>query len=111
MNIVWKNGSGTVRDVVDILCTKRALAYTTVMTVMGRLVDKKLLCRTERADGSFLYKPCQSRDEFYATARRTIFGDLVRRFGAIAVAQFVDVVEEVDPTQIKALKQRLKRTP
>lgn len=108
MDILWKKGEGTVREVCEVVSRRRDIAYTTVMTVMTRLTDKKVLCRKELRDGSFLYTPCESRDGFYAKASHTLFSEMVRNFGAVAVAQFVDVLEEVDPKQIEALRERLK---
>ena len=36
MKIVWKRGEATVRDVYEELLTRRKIAYTTVMTEIGR---------------------------------------------------------------------------
>lgn len=109
MEVVWKKNETTVREVVDTLQKKRAIAYTTVMTVMTRLMDKGILCRSPQGDGSFLYKPCHTREEFYAKTSRTLFHDLIKNFGSIAVAQFVDTLEEIDPKQIAVLKERLRK--
>lgn len=108
MAIVWKGGKATVREVVDVLAKKRDLAYTTVMTVMTRLCEKGILCREETAAGSFTYMPCLSREEFYAKTSRALFGELLRNFGSVAVAQFVDALEEVDPKQLMALREQLR---
>ena len=108
MEVLWNKGQGTVRDVFTIIGRRRGTAYTTLMTVMTRLTDKGILCRKELRDGSFLYTPCESKDQFYAKASRTLFGEMLKNFGAVAVAQFVDVLEEVDPKQVDALRQRLK---
>lgn len=109
MEFLWRKGEATVREAHEEIRRKRDLAYTTVMTVMTRLLDKKILCRKELTDGSFLYKPCLSREEFYIKTSRAIFGELIRSFGPVAVAQFVDVVEEVDPRQLEALRRALKK--
>lgn len=108
MEVIWHRGDATVREVRDVLSEKRDLAYTTVMTVMTRLVEKEVLCRKESQNGSFTYTPCFTREEFYAKTSRALFGDLIRDFGSVAVAQFVDAVEEVDPKQLAILRERLK---
>lgn len=109
MEVLWRKSQATVREVHDALSRRRDLAYTTVMTVMTRLMDKKILCRQAQSDGSFLYKPCQSREEFSARTSRTIFAELLKNFGAVAVAQFVDALEEVDPKQLEILRDKLKK--
>ncbi|MBI4135494.1 BlaI/MecI/CopY family transcriptional regulator [Candidatus Uhrbacteria bacterium] len=109
LEALWKIEEGTVREVVSALTRRRDLAYTTVMTVMNRMVEKGYLCRKELRSGRFLYRPCYKREEFYAKTSRVVFLELIRNFGAVAIAQFVDAVEEVDPKQLKALKERLHK--
>ena len=108
LEALWTLKEGTVREVLGALKAKRKAAYTTVMTVMGRMVEKGYLCRKELQNGSFLYTPCQGQEEFYATTSRVLFSQMIRNFGSVAVAQFVDVLEEVDPKQIQALRKRLR---
>ena len=73
MEALWKFGAGTVRDVLGIVEHTRDVAYTTVMTVMTRMTEKGYLCRKELENGSFEYKPCHSREEFYARTSRILF--------------------------------------
>lgn len=52
LEIIWKqNTPCSVRDVYCTLQTRRCIAYTTVMTVLNRLVDKGVLqrCRDGKA--------------------------------------------------------------
>lgn len=109
MEALWRMKEGTVRQVLEVVCRRRPLAYTTVMTVMTRLTDKKILDRRPLPDGSFIYQPCCSREELYAATSRAFFGELIKKFGSVAVAQFVDVLEKVDPEQISQLKELLKK--
>lgn len=49
LDIVWDHGcSCSVRDIFCILETRRGLAYTTIMTVMNRLVEKGALQRVRQ---------------------------------------------------------------
>ena len=47
MDVVWDDKEVTVRDVHKALKETRSIAYTTVMTTLGRLTDKGLLTRIE----------------------------------------------------------------
>jgi predicted transcriptional regulator len=47
LQIVWRLGSVTVDDVSRELQTNRSLAYTTVQTMLNRMVTKKLLVRVK----------------------------------------------------------------
>ncbi|MFZ2488103.1 MAG: BlaI/MecI/CopY family transcriptional regulator, partial [Anaerolineae bacterium] len=78
--------------------------YKTVMTVLNRLVDKEALTR-ERVSRAFIYRPRQSREVFLARVSRAIMGGLVRDFGSLAVAQFVETLDEIDPDQLAELER------
>ncbi|MBI2552769.1 BlaI/MecI/CopY family transcriptional regulator [Candidatus Uhrbacteria bacterium] len=109
LQALWKLGKGTGREVVAVVTSRRSLAYTTVMTVMLRMVEKGYLCREELQNGRYLYRPCYSREEFYAKTSNALFSQLIRNLGSIAVAQFVDALEKVDPEQMRALERRLQK--
>ena len=56
MNKIWKaRGEVTVSDVHYEMLTERRIAYTTVKTVMDRLVNKKILSRRDR-QGTYHYR-------------------------------------------------------
>jgi BlaI family penicillinase repressor len=46
MKIVWERDRSTVRDVYEALLERRKVAYTTVMTMMKILEQKKYLKKT-----------------------------------------------------------------
>ena len=72
MKIVWQREKGvTVRDVYEALLERRKVAYTTVMTMMNILEQKKYLKKTQ-ADRAYLYRP--------ARPQRQVIGDMVREF-------------------------------
>jgi BlaI family transcriptional regulator, penicillinase repressor len=48
MKTLWASGEGTVQEIRDWLFPHRPLAYTTVMTVMGRLARKGVVEREKR---------------------------------------------------------------
>src|SRR5437764_14721347 len=92
MKIVWERESATVRDVYEALLERRKVAYTTVMTMMKILEQKKYLkkSQTERA---FLYRPAQPKGK--------VIGDMVRDFvnrvfNGAAEPLLVHLVEEHD---------------
>jgi BlaI family penicillinase repressor len=71
MKVVWQRGNATVRDVYEDLLTRRKIAYTTVMTMMGILEQKGHLTKSadERA---FVYTPAQPQ--------RDVVGNMVQEF-------------------------------
>ena len=71
MKIVWERESATVRDVYEALLERRKVAYTTVMTMMKILEQKKYLKKTQ-ADRAYVYRPAQPK--------RQVIGAMVRDF-------------------------------
>lgn len=57
MRKIWAaKGEVTVSDVHYEMLSERRIAYTTVKTVMDRLVNKKILSRRDK-QGTYHYKP------------------------------------------------------
>jgi len=81
-----------------------ARAYTTVMTVLGRLVDKGLVERVE--DGkSHRYRAAGDPDELTAQAIRSLLSATAHP--RVALAHFVDTLD--DPELMAELAAALKR--
>ncbi len=72
MGIVWDAGGQiTVRYVYENIQRKRKLAYTTVMTVMGRLVEKKVLAR-DKSGRAYLYSPLVTKSDMVGTSLKSL---------------------------------------
>ena len=71
LNALWSLGKGNVRDVQQVVCKNRPLAYTTIMTVLDRLVRKGKLSRA-KAGRSYCYSPEASRDALRDAAIRDL---------------------------------------
>jgi predicted transcriptional regulator len=105
MRIMWDRNSATVRDVLDRLGRDgRPLAYTTVLTVMGRLVGKELLSR-ELVGKTHVYRAALTEEQFVRMAAATRVQALVDELGDAAIAQFVSRVKELSPAHYQALER------
>ncbi len=72
MGVLWGAGQPrTVRAVLDELNEDRALAYTTVLTVLDNL-HRKGWAQREMAGRAFLYQPTESREAATARALREL---------------------------------------
>lgn len=71
MKVVWERESVTVRDVYEALLERRKVAYTTVMTMMKILEQKKYLKKSQ-AERAYVYRPAQPK--------RQVIGAMVREF-------------------------------
>lgn len=61
MNVLWSRGEGTVQDVCDGL--QRPLAYTTVMTTLRLLEQKKKALERVKQGRAYVYRPRVTREE------------------------------------------------
>ena len=62
MNALWERSPANARDVLEHCEPETSWAYTTVKTLLARLVDKGALAERKRANTS-LYEPLVSRTE------------------------------------------------
>jgi len=74
LNVLWDIGSGTVKDVRSSLNQGRPLAYTTVMTVLERLVRRGIVARQKKGR-SFVYAPVVERDAMRRLAVQRLLDD------------------------------------
>ncbi|MSP11370.1 MAG: BlaI/MecI/CopY family transcriptional regulator [Chloroflexi bacterium] len=105
MEVVWRLNEPTVQDVCNALGNDQN--YKTTMTVMNRLVEKKILVR-RRVSRAFLYTPRESKEIFLNRVSREVAEGLLRDFGALAIAQFVDAVTDIDPDRLAELARLVR---
>lgn len=102
LDIAWTRSPVTVREVHERLSRDRPLAYTTVMTVMGRLAEKGMLGR-RRHGKAYLYRPTRSREQLRGDLAADVARALLKDFGQVAVVQFVRELDRVDPGALARL--------
>ena len=108
MDVVWDKGEVTVRDVHESLNAGHPIAYTTVMTTLGRLSEKGLLKRIEDQP-AHRYTPLISREQYARSTVKSVVDWLVSHFPDPAVAYFVDRVEQEDEEAIDRLRQAIEQ--
>ncbi|HVF53238.1 MAG TPA: BlaI/MecI/CopY family transcriptional regulator [Actinomycetota bacterium] len=108
MDVVWNEGEVTVRDVHRAINADRPIAYTTVMTTLGRLADKGLL-RRDDDQPAHRYTPLLSREQYARTTVKSVVDWLVSHFPDPAVAYFVDRVEKGDEDVIDRLREAIEQ--
>jgi predicted transcriptional regulator len=75
MKVVWERGAATVKDVCETMSKRRAIAYTTVLTLMSILEEKGVLVHT-KSGRAYVYRPVLSRRQ----ATRNQVQDILERF-------------------------------
>ncbi|HSK91483.1 MAG TPA: BlaI/MecI/CopY family transcriptional regulator [Euzebyales bacterium] len=109
MEMVWKLGDTTVREVHEALATRRDLAYTTVMTTMARLASKGLLTR-DTTGLAHRYRATVSREDYARSTVTSVVDWLVDRFPEPAMSYFMKVVEdEATPAAADDLREKIEQ--
>ncbi|HYD35109.1 MAG TPA: BlaI/MecI/CopY family transcriptional regulator [Vitreimonas sp.] len=106
MEVVWQyhpHQPVSVRTVLEVLRERKEIAYTTVMTIMTRLVAKGYLTKTKQGK-SFYYQPQQNQEQTLKSLVKKTLSNFIERFGEEAVAAFLDEAEAHQPK-----KNRVKR--
>ncbi len=110
MDDVWnREDEAAVRDVMETLNrrAKKPRAYTTYMTILGRLHAKGLVERRRQGKTDF-YRSAYTREE-YADLRAQAGADsLVAQYGDVALSHFARQMARLDPDRRRQL-QRLAR--
>ncbi len=109
MEFMWQADEATVRQVGKSINRIRPIAYTTVMTVMGHLVDKGLLTRTMEGK-RYRYRLTQSKNEFLYQALQRMIRTLVNDFGDLAVAGFLGEISKIDTDRLEQLRLLARET-
>jgi BlaI family penicillinase repressor len=106
LQIIWRQGPCTVRQVLEELSRTRPRAYTSVMSLLNVMTDKKLLRRKPHGR-AFLYS---ARVEEQPTLREMV-GDLVERaFGGSAELLVAHALEQTDlsPQQLDEIRRMIE---
>lgn len=114
LSSLWRLGSATVRDVLDDLATQRRhLAYTTVLTLLGRLERKGYVTRDKGDSLAHIYRPKITRDRVMAARLGTMVDQLGDGEAAPLIMQLVQAhkLSTDDIRQLRELLHELERTP
>jgi BlaI family penicillinase repressor len=106
MTVIWNRSPASVRDVLESIGSKTDWAYSTVKTILERLVEKKALRVRKRAN-SGLFDPLITRQEARRAAVRSL---LERAFdgGIGSLVQHLFVEEKLSRKDRRQLTQMLE---
>ena len=102
MNAVWRLGEATVDAVREQQPKRTRSAYTTVQTVLNRLVERGVLTR-ERKGRAFVYRAKLEESEFLA---RSIGKRLAEASPDARRAALVNLVDELEPGEVDEIARR-----
>ena len=106
LRVLWELGSGTVRDVHQVLLRSKDIGYTSVLKTLQTMTDKGLVIRNEE-ERAHIYTPAFSEEE----AQGSILTDLLLRVFGGSAQRLVLRALEVQPTtpeEREAIRQMLE---
>jgi predicted transcriptional regulator len=109
MKVVWVYGAATVRDVYETLLSHRKIAYTTVMTMMKIMEDKKYLKR--RLEGrAYVYEATRPKKQMI----HEMVSEFINRvFNGSAEPLVAHLVEEhrLSEKELKQIAKMIRDNP
>jgi len=77
LELFWKLGTSSVREVLEALPEEERVAYTTLQTLVHRLEEKGAVRRVKKIGNAQLFEPALGPDEY----RSGVVRDLLAVFG------------------------------
>ena len=103
MDVLWRLGEASVREVRDALTEKKRPAYTTVQTIVQRLEQKGAVRRTRKIGNALMFAPTVTRKSAY----RRVIDEMLALFGGSARPVVAHLLESGKLTleDLKALEE------
>jgi BlaI family penicillinase repressor len=107
MEALWTRGDSSIRQIQDSFPEKRKPAYTTIQTIVYRLVEKDAARRVKKVGNFHVFAATVSRD----TAQRRLSDDLLALFGGGTQFVMAHLVEsgKLSLDQVKEAEKTLRR--
>lgn len=103
MDVMWEGCPCGVRKVYERLQKDRDIAYTTVMTVMSRLVDKGVLCRQKKGK-AHVYDVCTSRKDMARFQAKKFLNNLFSSYEEDGLTALREEINQLPPEKQKVLQ-------
>ena len=103
MQVLWRRGQATAREITDELSATKPIAHSTVQTLLRQLEAKDMVLH-EKKDRTFVFRATQAREDVAATATR----DLLTRVFDSSVSGLVAHLlrhENVSREEVARLRQ------
>jgi predicted transcriptional regulator len=108
MRILWKVGEGTVDDLRAAQPPSRRVAYTTMQTVLNRLVERRLVERRRRGK-AFVYRARYDESQLVARSLRARLADASAPARTPALLNLIEGLEQDELDEIARYARRIRR--
>ncbi|MBV9181309.1 MAG: BlaI/MecI/CopY family transcriptional regulator [Acidobacteria bacterium] len=107
MNVLWNEGSASIREIQESFPAKRRPAYTTIQTTVYRLEAKGAVRRAKKVGNFHIFQPTISRE----TAQRKLIDDFLALFGGRIQPVMAHLIEsgKLTAADVKEAEQTLRK--
>ncbi|HUG89579.1 MAG TPA: BlaI/MecI/CopY family transcriptional regulator [Planctomycetaceae bacterium] len=107
MQVLWQSGGATVAGVQQALAEERPLAYSTLATVLNRLVRKGVV--THRFEGrAYRYQPAVSEEEVGTSMVRRLMENVFSGSPSDLVSHLLNA-RDVDTVELDLIRELVER--
>jgi len=107
MRVLWSRGKANAREITDALSGHRAIAHSTVQTLLRQLEEKGAVGHEVR-DRTFIYSPLVGEDRVTQTATRDLIDRLFGGDAAGLVAYLLEQ-ERIPAAELASLRKLIER--
>lgn len=100
MEVVWKHGESSVKDILDDLPGDRNISYSAVITVTNRMTKKGLLSK-RKVGKAYFYKPMYTKEDFFEIVSKKVVEGISGFSLKSAMVHFVDYMSQMDPEKME----------
>ena len=107
MEVLWKRGASSVREIQECLPDKGRLAHTTVQTILTRLEAKAAVRRAKKISNAHIYEPVITR----GATQHLLVDELLAFFGGRAAPLVSHLIESGQLTlqDVEEARRTLKK--
>ncbi|MEW6456708.1 MAG: BlaI/MecI/CopY family transcriptional regulator [Acidobacteriota bacterium] len=99
LETLWERDGICGREIYQKISKNKEIAYTTVLTVLDRMVKKGIVDR-KKVDNIYLYYPSMKKEEFERFVTSNIIKGIFDIAPSQAISTFADILSEMNESEI-----------
>ena len=107
MNILWRIGPCSIAQMLEELPQGRALAYTSVSTIV-RILEQKGFVRSEKAGRGHLYSAAVPKDDYQARSLKLLMNNVFDGAPSLVVRRLLDT-HKLSKEEIEQIRAMLRK--
>ncbi len=106
MDVLWSVGARSGREVHFEILKKKKVAYTTTLTILGRLADKGFILKDHDPEtGRIIFSPSLTRKEFEELAAGQLIQSAFNLSSDLAISAFADAFSRLKGGDVAGLNR------